>query len=557
VAPAFTSYDELTLALVYTAFSTGNVYPGWEGGAGLVDHYAVDGSGNFGVVTNRNGTLGMRIGAQQVEAACGLNAPHIAIVTRSKTAGAAKIYLDGLLAASGDGAPETALNELDDWCLGAIRPLSGETVSPGYYQGELYEVVLFNRVVTPAERQSLEAYSAAKWGMDLSGIKNIATPALHLDAAILSTVIAADGGKVAQWLDRNGRNNHAVQAVLTQQPEYRPAVYRELGAIHFDRSRRTCLTLGPTVTDDFAIFIVYQAEPSDPSDYMPVAPDSFTAIAGVDPALSAQIWTHFKNKGYIDAEGKVLAAFTPGTDQFEPGLAATILQPIQSEFERGIGVILTEYYNSNTIAPEIVFTAIGGVDAELSASIWQYLYGANYLNSDGRVLNAMFTSQTGPEFRAIIAAVVVNVVLTQNWLKGAGLFDGNCAGETGQLNKRDFGLLVGKDGQLLAGIGVPDEGDYQLARTAAFSQWHLGVFTRVKNTGVTRLYLDGAAPAVTRVARDVSLKDAKRFTIGAENNGGNYFNGDIGEIIVFDTVPDDNQVAVIQSYLAHKWGIEF
>lgn len=555
VAPAFTSYQDLTLALVYTAFSTGNRYPGWEGGVGLMDHYAAGESGNFGVVINRNGNLGMRIGAQQVEAACAFNAPHIAIATRSKTAGAAKLYLDGLLAASGDGAPETALNDLDDWCIGAVRPLSGETVSQGYFQGELSEVLLFNRELTPVERQSLEAYFAAKWRIDLSGIKSIATPALHLDAAMLSTVITDGGGKVAQWLDRNGRNNNAVQSVLTRQPEYRPDVYRELGAIHFDRSRKTCLVLGPTVADDFAIFIVYRAEPSDPSDYMPVAPDSFTVIAGVDPALSAQIWTHFKNKGYLDAEGKVLTTFTPGADQFDPDLDAAILQPIQSEFERDIAAILTEYYNLNTIVPEIVFTAIGGVDAELSASIWRYLYGANYLNSDGLVLDAKFTTQTGPQFRAIIAAVVVNVVLTQNWLKGAGLFDGNCAGAPGQLNKRDFGLLVGKDGQLLAGIGVPDEGDYQLARTAAFNQWHLGVLTRVKNTGVTRLYLDGAAPAATRVAREVSLKDAKRFTIGAENNGGNYFNGDIGEIVVLDTVPDDNQIAAIQNYLAHKWGV--
>jgi hypothetical protein len=69
VAPAFTSHEDLTLALVYNAFSTGNLYPGWEGGAGLVDHYAAGESGNFGVVINRNGTLGMRIGAQQVEAA--------------------------------------------------------------------------------------------------------------------------------------------------------------------------------------------------------------------------------------------------------------------------------------------------------------------------------------------------------------------------------------------------------------------------------------------------------------------------------------------------------
>jgi hypothetical protein len=117
-------------------------------------------------------------------------------------------------------------------------------------------------------------------------------------------------------------------------------------------------------------------------------------------------------------------------------------------------------------------------------------------------------------------------------------------------------LLVGKNGQLLAGIGVPDEQDYQLAQPADFNQWHLGILTRVKATGVTRLYLDDATPVETKVAKNVSLKDSKQFTIGAENNGDNYFYGAIGEIVVLDMVPDETQLAAVQNYLARKWGIE-
>lgn len=240
---------------------------------------------------------------------------------------------------------------------------------------------------------------------------------------------------------------------------------------------------------------------------------------------------------------------------------------IQGEFELRIGELLTKAIQSKATVAETAFTVIGGVAEGLSKSIWQYLYGAGYLNSDGRVdsekLGSKFTVKSGDGFGAIIENAVLNVVLAQNWLAGAGLFDGNCPGERGQLNKRDFGLLVGqakdgqgKYGQLLAGIGVPDEKDYQLLQDAAFGQWHLGILTRVKDTGETRLYLDAAPPKRDKIARNVSLKDAKQFTIGAENNGGNYFTGDIGEIVVLDTVPDDAQLATLQRFLARKWGIK-
>lgn len=696
VAPKLTSSDDLTLGLVYTALSTGNMKKDSDE-AGIVDHYSEGKSNDFVVAFTRNSTLRTRTGEQLTDAACTLNTPHIGIVTRSQADGTAKIYLDGLLAASGDGAPDISLNELDEWYLGAFRQLPDETVSKGYFHGELAEVILFNRVLTKAERQSFEGYCASKWKLDLSGIKSIATPVLHLDASILATIIESDTGKVAQWLDRNGHSNCAVQIDSAKQPEYQPNVYQELGAVHFEQTQQSCLTLEPMVSDDFAIFIVYRAEQKKPvaigsftviagvdaefsatiwnyfkeqgyidvdgnvlsafspgaddfvldldlesiqtqftaeinnilteyyslgtlvsknafisiggvngdlsqdiweylydanylnSDgkvinvnfapqandrfsviiksvvvnvvlntaYTPVALDSFSVIAGVDAILSATIWNHFKNKGYIDADGNVLPAFTPGKDDFALGLDSAVLKLIQDEFITEINTILAKHESSGVLISENAFTGIGGVNEDLSRAIWQHLYGANYLSSDGKVITAKFEPKTNDGFSAIIESVVLNVVLAQNWLEGAGLFDGNYAGERSQLNKRDFGLLVGKGGQLLAGIGVADDQDYQLAQTTAFGQWHLGVLTRVKDTGVTRLYLDGATPVEKKLAKGISLKDVNQITIGAENNGGNYFTGDIGEIIVLDTVPDDTQIATIQSYLAKKWGTKF
>ena len=555
IAPEITSYNDFTIAIVYNALNAGNIADDWDE-TGLVDHYDQYEASNFGISVTKSNTLRVRIGTQWIETTVTVNVPHIAIISRDQAGGKTRVYLDGLLAAAEACDPQFALEEIKKLTIGAIRKLPGEDVSKGYFYGNIGELCMFNRVLSESERQDLEDYLSVKWRIDISGVNSIVKPVLHLDAGKLATVIVDDSNRVSQWLDLNGNTNIAVQANPIHQPIYRENIYNELGVVHFDG--KTCLTIKPVVHEDFTIIIVYRAEAGENSAYMPVAHDSFTVITGDDDSgLSEMIWTQLKDGGYIDDQGNVLPAFTPGEDHFTLGLDSTVLGGLQNVLAGKITRVLTENREQWKTISVDAFTGIGGVDAELSKSICLHLQEEDYLNEDGRVLKTDYTPEPSEFLTFLAESVVINVILAENWPAGAGIFDGNCPGERGQPNKRDFGILVGKDGKLIAGIGVPDEQDYQIEQAATFGQWHIAVLTRVKDTGLVRLYVDSAAPVEKRIAHNISLKDSKQFTIGAVNTGGNYFTGDIAEIIVLDQALTDHELTAIRDYLGKKWGIVF
>lgn len=546
VVPEITVFDDFTLAIVFNAQTSGNMKSGWDE-AGIIDHY--DNQNNFGIAITRNNTLRARIDTKTIDTPLAINKPHIGVISRDGET--VKIYLDGR------SVVQDVCNshlKLDELTIGAIRQSAEETVSKGYYHGAIAEIILFNRALEEQERQNLEQYLALKWQIDISGINSIAKPVLHLDASQLATVICDEEGHVSAWLDRNGHHNYASQTESARQPLYLANSCNGLGILHFNRS---CLTLGSSVKDDFTVIIVYRAAQGDSSQYMPVPPNAFAVIADITDQCSADIWRHLNKQGYIDDSGRVLPTFTPGEDEFTLALAADLITPIRHRLENGINGVLKEYSDSRKLLPEDAFTEISGVTKSLSEKIWLHLIDEEHLSSDGKVLKNIYTPSSDVFGNAIAEMAVIDVLLAKNWLAGMGLFDGNCAGERGQINKRDFGILVGKSeaGQILAGIGVPDEKDYQLAQPAAFDQIHIAILTREKDTGVARLYLDNSKCDEKRIARNVSLKDSEQFTIGAVNTGGNFFSGDIAEIIILDRVPEESQLVTIRSYLAEKWGV--
>ncbi|HBF37402.1 MAG TPA: hypothetical protein DDW50_08795 [Firmicutes bacterium] len=565
ILPDKNTFDDFTLAVVYYALSTGNLASDWDE-AGLVDHYvetSTSTDSDVGIAITRGSALRARLCAQDTDAAASLNAPHIAIFSRDKTNGIMKIYLDGLLAASGNGVNETPLT-VNKLTIGAIQ--SSSETSKGYYHGDIAEVILLDQTLSMDERQSLESYFSLKWGIDISGVNSIAKPVLHLDASAVATLITdIDGGKVSQWLDRNGLTTYAFQTITDQQPEYHEAIYNEQGALYFNPDQKAYLTVAPVVQDDFTVLIVYNAEePADISQYMPVEHDSFTVITGVDAGLSEAIWNQLKNEGYIDEDGKVLPAFTPGVAGFTLSLTDDVVPTIQNALVSEMNSILVTCNHSNIAVSADAFENIHGINQTLSQTIWDDLIEAGYLTSDGKVLQTTYPSSENDFTVSVVKEAVIDVVLAQNWVAGVGLFDGNAAGEPGQLNMRDFGLLIGKradddktpaTARLIAGVGVPDDQDYQIYQGSPFGAWHIGVLTRGKDSGIVRLSVDGQDPVEKKVARNISLKDAKQFTIGAENQGGNYFTGYIAEIIVLDKIPTDSEITTLRSFLAKKWGV--
>lgn len=553
IAPEPLSSGAFTIALVCQAVNAGNMVSDWDE-AGVFDHYDPDATRNFGLAVTKNNTLRFRLGRQQIETAFAMNVPHIVMISGEPAGGKVQLYIDGLLAAEGMGDPHFVPEEIKEFTIGAMRKSPDEQGSRGYFYGHLGEVLMFNRVLSERQRQDLEEHLSLKWRIDLTGVNRIGKPVLHLDASRLATVMVDGSGRVAQWRDVNGRSNPALQNKADYRPLYQKNAENGLGVIHF--AGEQYLTLNPVVHDDFAVVLVYRAEKGADHAYMPVAVDSFTVLTGDEAGLAELIWTALKSRGYLDEQGNVLPAFQPDADNFTLGLDSTVVDGLQRILAGEITRVLTENQKQQRTIPVDGLTGIGGVDAELSEAIWSHLVKEGYINENGRVLRADYTPEGKEEFLRFLAEeLVIKVVLAESWLAGAGIFDGNCPGDRGQPNKRDFGILVGKDGKLLVGIGVPDEQDYQLAQEASFGQWHIAILTRMKETGLVRLYVDAAGPVEKRIAHKISLKDSKRFTIGAVNTGGNYFTGDLGEIIVLDQVPAEQELAALRDYLARKWRV--
>lgn len=850
VEPDINGYDNLTIALIFNPLSTGNIYPGWQYGAGLIDNDTGGMAQNFGIAVNRNKELMMRIGTHQIPSPITLNHPHIVVITREKQNGTetVRMYVDGLSAARKTFSGNQSLNDTLELTIGAIRMQPGQKVSKGYFHGDISELILFNRVLTIAERQILEKHLAMKWRIDTSGINEISKPVLHLDASLIGTIVKTESdNKISQWLDVNRHYNNAVQAEQAQRPLYvtTPEEYNGLGVIRFDSKQHQCLTLKPVVKDDFTVIIVYKAADSnETSAYMPVARDSFASLTGNNTDQSEAVWLHLKNKGYIDGEGNVLATFAPGKTGFTLNLDTAVCNPIQGKLESQISSILSGYYDSHTtvetdtfaeigglnqtlsetirtrllekgfinergavlkaftkntesfIIPVIkkaiineitrilvtpvstsLFTGISGINGVLSNEIWNNLKNKGYIDDVGRVLPAFtpdtagftldldpsimgviqeefidkissivsmyydsytpipndaftviegvsqalsetikanmleqgyidilgyilkdftdvpeaffnpiieaaiinmiigvnrisrdsftgvygvnntlssaiwgelnnlgyfddagkvspeitpdgddftlglditnpiqgkienrigsilsgcvdseitvpvdaftvidgfnqelsqtvlanlkelgfitgngdvrktFTQNTEDFIIPIIETAIINIILAENWVAGAGLFDGNCAGVREDMYKRDFGILIGRTGTFIVGIGVPGENDSKIEMAAPFEAVHIGVLTRKKDTGMVRLFIDNEASEPVRMARNVILKDSDRFTIGAVNTAGNYFKGDIAEIIVLNEVLEPDEITAIQRFLARKWGI--
>lgn len=117
--------------------------------------------------------------------------------------------------------------------------IGGTTLSGAVpYDGKIYEVVIFNRILTPSERTSIQNYLYTKWNIDpgptlfsnqpyasippylrYSAPFDVSGLSLWLDAADRST-LTLSGPNVTQWNDKSGNLRHATQATAARQPTW-------------------------------------------------------------------------------------------------------------------------------------------------------------------------------------------------------------------------------------------------------------------------------------------------------------------------------------------------
>ncbi len=124
---------------------------------------------------------------------------RVVLVTLAANASDTKIYLDGVkkltLSGAAGGLPSTTTNTFD---LGLA---SVQTVGR-YYNGNIGEVILYDRELSNAERETVEAYLANKWPLGESWAPTqIPGLQLWLDAADAGSVVIQNNN-VAEWKNK-------------------------------------------------------------------------------------------------------------------------------------------------------------------------------------------------------------------------------------------------------------------------------------------------------------------------------------------------------------------
>ncbi|MCG8333566.1 MAG: LamG domain-containing protein [Proteobacteria bacterium] len=557
---------EFTLAIVFNALSWGNSHPNSstsQYGAGIIDNYLSNHPDKgFGIYTKQSvetGSAGLtvRVGNQSSETDFSLQTPHIAIVKGNSNSGVVHTYIDGLkLSDSIDLSRNVNLEMADLLSIGATHD-ENQAEREGYFHGDIAEIIITNNEIDTRERQLLEKYLSDKWKIDISGVNNIIRPILHLDASKLDTILFKEStGKVEKWLDTNLHDYAATQPTGNLRPVFVEAGQNDLPVIRFDQSS---LIVPGLVQDDFTIILVYKTDIGiDVNEYMPIAPDAFEDLTMVSSSLSQDIWNHLKeDQGLIDDDGKVLPTFTPKEPGFSLNLTHFDFSATKQSIENSVFDTLTEFKNLKIVVPGDEFMSIDGINKTLSLDIWNKLKELNHLDDYGSVLSVITKGDATFDIylNHLVESALIQIIMADNWFEGVGLFDGNSPGDKFDLNKRDFGLLIGKDSNLIAGIGVIGGDENAISVASSLNHFHIALFTRSKKTGLVSLRVDDSDSVSENMGRGVTLEDSEQFTIGSVNTGGNYFKGDIAEIILLDKALSHEESEKIRLYLAKKWDI--
>jgi hypothetical protein len=126
------------------------------------------------------------------------------------------------------------------------------------------------------------------------------------------------------------------------------------------------------------------------------------------------------------------------------------------------------------------------------------------------------------------------------WWEGAGMVDAEVNG-----NWNDFGVSLRSDGRVVAGVGGIGVSDVSVvSSTAGFNDgtWHHVVFTRVRSTGVIKLYVDGdlmgSATGTTN-----ALDSQPTLSFGQLASVSNSYAGNLDEISVYNIALSATTVA--------------
>ena len=121
------------------------------------------------------------------------------------------------------------------------------------------------------------------------------------------------------------------------------------------------------------------------------------------------------------------------------------------------------------------------------------------------------------------------------WWSGRGMLDGEVGGTTD-----DFGMSMGA-GIVMFGTG---NSDTTIRSTSALNDgnWHYALATRNKTTGAIQLYIDGSLVASTTTNNTSSLTAPSYLDIGRLQAGGDYWQGKVSKVHIYNRVLTSTEV---------------
>jgi hypothetical protein len=174
----------------------------------------------------------------------------------------------------------------------ATFPSTGYLLSPGVagagFIGTISEIILYNSVLSEAQRQMIESYLARKWGLTISNQfllthpfyrtppssilpflpRGISGCQLWLDGAdpAGTGIQPANGSSVLTWVDKSGNGRNAT--VVTTPLVKSAATYStEFSALNFSDSNRAYVTTYPANPVNETVFVVFNNPSPDSRNY--------------------------------------------------------------------------------------------------------------------------------------------------------------------------------------------------------------------------------------------------------------------------------------------------
>lgn len=114
-----------------------------------------------------------------------------------------------------------------------IKPRIGGFSNYGvpFYEGDIAEILYYDRFITDEEMATLRVYLAAKWGIIPLTIPGLAA---WYDASDPIFLTVDDSGYVSQWDDLSGNRRHLTQGTGSKQPQSGTVTQNGLNVVDFD-----------------------------------------------------------------------------------------------------------------------------------------------------------------------------------------------------------------------------------------------------------------------------------------------------------------------------------